>query len=301
MKSMARISSGFKGERIIVVPPHIVEEIKDDELGKELYITDIGFYPHADFHYCERTKEEALNYVLLYCVDGEGWVDICSKHHRIEKDQLFILPANEAYAYGSSQRSPWTIYWIHFNGEKARFFSEGFNKPVHISQNTSSRIGERLDIFEEIYSSLYNGYNKSNLLYATTSFFHFMGTIKYVWEFRECGKKEQKSKDIIALAIHYMRENMSRKLSLCDIANYVGLSESYFSALFAKETELSPLRYLANLRFEQACHYLNNTSMRVNQICPLIGYDDSLYFSRAFAKSMGMSPSEYRSHKSERA
>ena len=47
---MPRIKDGFKGERAIVLPAFLIEELKQDPLGSELYITDIGYYPHAYFH-----------------------------------------------------------------------------------------------------------------------------------------------------------------------------------------------------------------------------------------------------------
>lgn len=40
---MPRIKDGFKGERAIVLPAFLIEELKQDPLGSELYITDIGY------------------------------------------------------------------------------------------------------------------------------------------------------------------------------------------------------------------------------------------------------------------
>lgn len=73
---MPRIKEGFKGERIVVLPGFLIEELKRDPLGRELYITDIGYYPHAGFHYCERKEEDSNEFVLIYCVegrDGSNW------------------------------------------------------------------------------------------------------------------------------------------------------------------------------------------------------------------------------------
>lgn len=38
---MPRIKDGFKGERAIVLPAFLIEELKQDPLGSELYITDM--------------------------------------------------------------------------------------------------------------------------------------------------------------------------------------------------------------------------------------------------------------------
>lgn len=295
---MPRIREGFKGERAVILPAFLIEELKQDDLGRELYITDIGYYPHASFHYRKRNSEEVGEYVLIYCVEGEGWFELDNRRHKVTANQFFILPEHQAHTYGSNAENPWTIYWMHFNGIKAAFFSSGFDRPCNITPQEHSRIKERLGLFEEIYSSISSGYSKNYMLYATTSLFHFLGSMKFIGEYRECGSMGgDASKDVAQLAIHFMKENLNKKISLADIAREVKLSVSYFSNLFEEKTGSSPLRYLIYLRIQEACHYLDFTNLKINQISPLVGYDDSLYFSRLFNKTMGMSPSEYKASK----
>ena len=135
------------------------------------------------------------------------------------------------------------------------------------------------------------------MLYATTSLFHFLGSMKFIGEYRDCGSMNNSRKDVVQLAIHYMKENLNKKIRLTDIAREVKLSASYFSNLFEEKTGSSPLRYLNYLRIQEACHYLDSTDMKISQISPLVGYEDSLYFSRLFTKTMGIPPSEYKAKK----
>lgn len=296
--TMPRIREGFKGERAVILPAFLIEELKQDILGRELYITDIGYYPQASFHYRKRSSEEVGEFVLIYCVEGEGWFELDNCRHTVTANQFFILPEHQAHTYGSNAENPWTIYWMHFNGLKAAFFSSGFDKPCNITPQEHSRIKERLVLFEEIYSSISSGYSKNYMLYATTSLFHFLGSMKFIGEYRDCGSMDRNTnKDVAQLAIHFMKENLNKKISLADIAREVKLSVSYFSNLFEEKTGSSPLRYLIYLRIQEACHYLDFTNLKINQISPLVGYDDSLYFSRLFNKTMGMSPSEYKARK----
>lgn len=101
---MPRIKEGFKGERAIVLPAFLIEELKQNPLGKELYITDIGYYPHAGFHYRERSQEEATEFVLIYCVEGEGWFETDSCKYTVGANQFFILPEQKAHRYGSNEK-----------------------------------------------------------------------------------------------------------------------------------------------------------------------------------------------------
>lgn len=294
---MAKIKSGFMGERAIVLPAPIIEDLKNDELGCLLHITDIGFYPKASFHFRKRTEEEARQYILMYCIEGEGWFEIDGVRQIVMTDHYFIIPKNKAHAYGSNNKNPWTIYWIHFDGEKANYFSEGLDKPVRISPEKESRIEDRLHLFEEIFSTLRNGYSKNNLNYSITGLFHFLGSLKFMGAYRESLSTNQKPRDVTDEAIHFMRENIRKRLTLKEISDYVGFSTSHFSTLFKLKTGYSPLNYLSQLKIQEACHYLDFSDLRINQISLMIGFDDPFYFSRIFTKTMGSSPSEYRSKK----
>lgn len=69
---MIKQKDGFQGERQVVLPPMIVEMEREDPLASSLYVTDIGYYPNATNHYRAR-KEPIDQYVLIYCVDGNGF------------------------------------------------------------------------------------------------------------------------------------------------------------------------------------------------------------------------------------
>ena len=61
--------------------------------------------------------------------------------------------------------------------------------------------------------------------------------------------------NISELAIHYMKENMEKHLSLQDIADQIGYSPSHFSMLFKKKTGHGPVTYFNLLKIQHACFY----------------------------------------------
>lgn len=295
---------GFRGERVVVLPPMIVEAEKSDPLVKSLYVTDIGFYPHAKNHYRKRT-EGIGEYILIYCVEGNGWYRVNNKIFRVEKDNFFILPAGKPHAYGAGdieetengrlvrKAGEWSIYWIHFSGEHARMYVDGDYSPHQIAAAVNSRISERNSLFDEMLQVLHEGYELSHLRYVSSLLHYYLASMHYLREFR-AAQREKVTIDPLLAAIHYMKENVGTRLQLEQITKYVGYGVSQFSALFKKETGYSPLSYFNLLKIRYACQLLTETDMTVTDIALRLGIEDNYYFSRIFSKTMGISPTKYR-------
>lgn len=293
---MVRLKDGFSGERSIVLPPMIVQLMEKDPLLSLLHITDIGYYPKAVHHFRERTAP-INQYVFIYCIDGKGWYRVNDRQYAVSANQYFILPANVPHAYGSDDASPWTIYWIHFRGVAAPYYiREESLSPLTINPEKHSRISHRINLFEEIFHTLNAGYSMENLHYAASLFHYYLGSLRYIHQYREAVESHD-NKNIVETAVHYMKENIEKDLSLKDIADYAGYSTYHFSKLFKKEIGHAPMTYFNLLKIRQACVLLDSTDMKVNQICFKTGIEDVYYFSRLFRKIMGISPTEYRNLK----
>lgn len=287
---------GFKGSRAIIVPRLIIDELEKDSFSSKLHITDIGYYPTAHFH--NRKREEGISqFILIYCVNGKGWYEIENKRYEVGENQCFVLPANIPHEYGASTNNPWTIYWVHFKGEFASFYGNIFKVPISIPPGNMSRIRERLRIFEDIYSALSNGYSKENIEFASSALYYFLGSIKYLEAYRGVTKDKDSDTNIIETTISYMRENLEKPMTLQDICEFAGYSESYFSSMFKSNTGHTPINYMIQLRMQAACQYLDFSDLKISQICHKVGISDPYYFSKLFTKTIGLSPSAYKAQK----
>lgn len=290
---MPKLKEGFRGERAIVLPRMIIERMEDDRLWAALHPTDVGYYPKAAHHYRER-KVPISQHILIYCTDGAGWFCIGEEgeRRRVTAHQYFILPAGKPHAYGCDSQQPWTIYWIHFKGTLADAYVGQTDMPVSISPNLHSRIEQRISLFEEMLATLKMGYSQENLHYVCSLLHHFLGSLCYLQPYRNAGQTDDReAQDAI---IHYMKENLEKKLTLAELAAYAGYSCSHFSALFFRQTGYSPMAYLNLLKVQRACELLDFTDMQVNQISYKVGIEDAYYFSRLFKQVMGLSPRQYR-------
>lgn len=291
--TMVKQKDGFRGEQSVVLPPMVVAMAEHDELASSLFVTDIGYYPNATNHYRER-KKAIDQYVLIYCVDGNGWYQLNGKEYQVSKNQFFILPAGQPHIYGAKEW--WTIYWVHFRGEHASIFAEGMQKPNDINIALNSRISDRIGIFEEIISTLQAGEEIEDLRYASSLLHHFLASMRYLGQFRRSKTINLDNQNVVDAAVHYMQENIGNRIKLADVIRYVGYSQSHFSQLFRHQKGVSPLAYFNQMKVEYACKMLREKDMKINQICYKIGIEDPFYFSRMFSKIVGMSPSEYRTN-----
>lgn len=106
--------------------------------------------------------------------------------------------------------------------------------------------------------------------------------------------------DIIEIAKDQIRKTyMSDEISLNTIAAEVGMSPSYFSSIFSKETGKTFVEYLTEIRMDRAKELLMCSSMKTSEIGYEVGYKDPHYFSYIFKKTQNCTPKEFRARGKE--
>jgi len=284
-------SGGFRGQRLIILPKVIVDILKKHPITKQVFITDIGYFPKAMNHYVER-KTGIGQHVLIYCTEGDGWVETGGKKTDIGPSQLIIIPANTLHKYGSYANNPWTIYWFHFGGEISGYIVNLILQKTSKSQPQIAYSENRIKLFEEIYTNLERGYIMDNLLHVNMVFYHFLSSAIFEEKFNF--RESNTEKDRIDLLLDHVQNNLSTAFKLEELALYTNLSISQFSSLFKSRTGYPPIEYVNHLKIQKACQQLLLTDYPVKQIGLNLGIDDPYYFSRLFSKVMGISPGNYR-------
>lgn len=288
MTDTLRKKEGFDGQKLIVLPRKIITDfLIEDPITRQAYITDIGYYPKALHHYMERPSGIS-QHILIYCIEGRGWVGVGDERLDIGPSHFVLIPADTPHRYAADPEDPWTIYWIHFGGDTATYI-------VDLVRQGKPRLAyddHRFKLFEDIYGNLEKGYGSDTLRYVNMIFYHFLSSLLYEEKFTSSGSRAEA--DVIDRTIALMQQNSHGLLSLGDLADFAGLSTSHFSAVFRKRTGHSPVEYFNHLKIQKACQYLLFTQMTVKDIAQTLGISDPYYFSRMFTKWMGHSPTEYR-------
>lgn len=95
-------------------------------------------------------------------------------------------------------------------------------------------------------------------------------------------------------ATRYMREHLTENLSVSDIAEHIGYSQSHFNYLFKTYTQHTPHSYYTSLKIIEAKYMLLNTNKTVAQIAEELAFGKTSQFSNAFKKECHITPAEFR-------
>ena len=286
-----RIREGFPGQRLVVLPPQIVSHALRLPVCELLFPSHIGGFNQAKYHFVER-RHGTAQHILIICLAGLGTCRVGANTWRLEKGHGIVLPPETYHRYQADQEQPWTILWVHFIGSAASAFASALGVTLTEPRFWIGDLALVIDAFEETYRYVLSGYTDRDLLGLSTSLSHLLGLCRIQQKLP--GLRRRMAEDRILRSIRYMRENLSRPITLEDCARSAGWSEAHFSLIFRRQTSLAPIRYLTRLKIHRACELLKTTDLSIQEVAREIGFEDQFYFSRLFHRHLRMAPTSYR-------
>lgn len=103
--------------------------------------------------------------------------------------------------------------------------------------------------------------------------------------------------------VKYFYERIQRnlqhaeKFQLRDVANNLGFHKNYLTRLFVEKYQITPKKYLTELKLKKACNLLTSTTLPINLIANALGFEDAFAFSKKFHEVYKISPTKYREQK----
>lgn len=115
----------------------------------------------------------------------------------------------------------------------------------------------------------------------------------------EKASKEKIDNRHVENAIHYIRDHLTQKFTVGDIAKNTGISSYYLCHIFKEETGKTITEYIRDKRIEAASELLLNSNHSIAYIATLFQFCDQSYFVSVFKKKMGQTPGAYRNFHGE--
>jgi len=273
-----------------LTPGFMLNKLARHPLTRECYPAAMGYYPLARSHRMERGRHD--DNLLIYCVEGLGQASTQDWSGQVGSGELLLLPQGVAHKYQADPKHPWTIYWVHYQGSSTAVFNhylgyrEGGNPVTRVG--VSPQLAAQFRGLMEVHRT---GYNSRAFINAANQLRHLLTQLTL--EMRQARATGQHSFNLAAVQ-GFMLENLSQQVDLDTLAAAAKLSKYHFSNKYKALTGYSPIKHFLNMKMEHACHLLDSGDFSVKAVATALGYEDPLYFSRLFNRTVGMSPRSYR-------
>ncbi|MDF2613127.1 MAG: AraC family transcriptional regulator [Clostridia bacterium] len=233
------------------------------------------------------------HYSLYYVHNGKGRVIMNGITYEVTQGEGFLVSPNTVISYGPDTENPWDYYWVSFNGLHAETYLNRLNLNVKQPLFKCNNQQVFTQCFKGIFESIH--YESSMDLHALSGFYLLLANIaEYTDGAVTYDEMPSQQEHYIRQAIEFIETNYSRKITIEEIASYVGINRKYLTKLFNLLLNESPQNYLVQFRLSKASELLHHSSLTISEIAHSIGYTDALVFSKVFKKFKNLSPKAYR-------
>jgi len=261
-----------------------------DYKNHDLIVYHYGYEKCKAKHFWTGVRD---HYLIHYIISGKGTFIYNDKTYHLEQGQGFLICPNILSYYQADKDQPWEYCWIGFKGRKAKHYLSQLNLSVEQPIFNCQPNNSILFIVKKMIESKHITKGKDWVL--TGLAYHFLAEIiqneKY---FNQAQDTKNYSEIYVKKAVDFIEKNYSRKITVEDIADHVGINRKYLSSLFKELMHTSPQSFLINYRMNKACILLAQNLLSISHVAHSVGYDDPLLFSKMFKKYKGMAPSQYR-------
>ena len=196
--------------------------------------------------------------------------------------EIIFLPAGSSYFYEALTSSDCEFIAVSFDGKLTKAVPSCY--PLEGFWDSTEFISNMYDLWK--FGGQSEHYRCYSIFYNLLSYLQFLENQSYM---------DKNKLGIISPAISYLRTHIyDCNLNVEMLYELCGVSGTYFRKLFQLKYGVSPQKYILKKRLSYAKSILDNGEFRsIAEVASTVGYSDPLYFSRAFKKKYGVSPSLY--------
>lgn len=231
------------------------------------------------------------HYLVHYCLSGRGIYRAQGIKYEIGPGEGFLILPGELTSYQADAQEPWSLIWVGFTGSRAADYLQccGLRKDRCTFQCPQSQQLEAcVDAMLEFDTA-----GAGNELLLLGELYVFLGWIAQSAQ-SSARRSRETAAEYVELAMEYIRSHFQEDLTVAKLARYVGLNRSYLTTVFQNTINMSPQQYLMRFRMEWAAKMLCEDKLTVGEIARSCGYPDPLTFSKAFKRTLGVTPTQYR-------
>lgn len=266
----------------------VMEYFTEQAAGVSLWITHCGWENCTPGHSFGPAMRN--HYLIHFVVNGKGRYKNAVGEYTLTSGQGFLITPNETAFYCADEEEPWEYYWVGFHGVEAQRILDlcGLN-----GENPIFTCGDP-DRMRDCFAKMLETYHSSGIrVYAMLAQLYLILT-QLMEENVVKNGPEENTRTYLDRALRYISDNYSYDVSVQGMADYVGVDRTYLYRIFSEAMNISPARYLTQVRMNKAAELLKVPEYSVLQVALSTGYKDISHFSNVFKKYYGIAPSYYR-------
>ena len=222
---------------------------------------------------------------LGFFIDDKQW--------HLSADQFMIVNSNEVHSIDSPMPNETIVLQIPLKMFEEYFTVEQFIWFTHEPGKKDERFMELLKELYRVYTERQIGYN----LKVKSIFYNIMYLLIKEYRLTQIDQDSvRKNRNLSRLSTitSYMNENYAGEMTLEAVARIFGYSPAYLSRMFQKYAGITFKSYLQSIRLRYALNDLESGKYSITETALRNGFSGSKGLARAFQKTYGMLPSEYR-------
>ena len=228
--------------------------------------------------------------VLQHTIAGAGQLQYERRHYTLSAGEtmLIVVPHNHRYWVQKDER--WEFFWIAMSGHEAlrlhRAIQQVIGPVFRLRSETVARLARcSLDLLEGRAET--PGEASAQAYSATMALYDdLLG--------RQAPEGESARHAHIGRVAAHIRNALDQPLEVAKLAELAGVSRSHFTRLFCEQEGVPPAEFVIQERMRRAARLLVNATLSVKEIAVACGFDDPNYFAKAFRRTYGTSPSQFR-------
>lgn len=277
--------------------------------NKQIFICDrTTINISLNIYYCgteakidEKNREKRYldHYLLYYVKNGEGYVYVNEVKRKVKPHDVFLITPGDSYCYYPKSNQKLEVMYVAFYGHQA----DGYMSRAGFSSiRFSYEVLEHEYFYNQLKKLIEFADLKINRYCKMLSCIY--GMIAYLVEqsldLKIKWLESNNAELYLRQSLEYIDRNYRVKMSIQDMADFIGLDRKYIYKLFMDKLNKSPQKYLIEKRISRAEQLLRNTSFSVAEVGKSVGYPEVFYFSKIFKQVVGVSPSQYRKEYQEK-
>lgn len=244
---------------------------------------------------------------IIYIKKGKGLISIDLDYYEVkEKDIVLILPGQlhsieqegiNGMEYENMIFSPDLLVAKHYDICNNNYFTPMNKRLIQLPSIVNNdncdyydKLAYCLDNIDEICKTFPKAYELAIKGYLFQFFSAIFNKVPKV----SLPVKKRKSLDKLKLIIKYVENNYANLITIEEMSELCGFSQSHFMKFFKSNMDVSFIEYLNNYRLTIASRLLISSSSSILAIALESGFDNLSYFNRLFKKRYDMTPSEFR-------